>query len=99
METAPCHALSSLTLDSRKWSREYSWLSTLTAQLYSKLRSLFSGKSNSTLGQADRRAEPWASFTKEHYMVVEPDARESEGQLDFVTIKPVATNFEAILNT
>lgn len=40
----------------------------------------------------------WASFTKEQFNNTEPGAHESEGQLDFVTIHTVATNFEAILS-
>lgn len=40
----------------------------------------------------------WASFTKEQLNNTEPGAHESEGQLDFVTIHTVATNFEAILS-
>lgn len=68
----------------------------LTVQPYFQLRSPFCWISGNILGLADRQAELWASFTEEQFSIVEP---ESKGQLNFVTIKPVATNLEAILST
>lgn len=92
-----CQPHSSQTVGSRKCSLKYSWLSVLTVMALLYLNPFSTGLE--ILGPAGRQAELWVSFTGEQFNSREPGAHESEGQLNFVTVKPVATNFEAILST